>query len=698
MPSPARTWFLRYGGAVVAVGLATAARWALDPYMGGRQPLATFYFAIIAAAWLAGLGPSIVAGVLSIVSAVLFIPPLGSLRPDSAPDLVRIGMFAAVCSAFVGFAEAGRRARRRLELEAEERSRAEGALRASEIRLRQLADTMPQIVWTAVADGSVDYFNGRFYEYTGLTPERALAPVGWREIVHPEDLPSLAALRNEAVDRGEVFEAEVRLRDRAGGYRWHLLRSVPVHDEAGRLARRFGTATDIDDRRRVEEALRKGEQRLRLALDAARMVAWERDLRIGETFVSDSAVEVLGLPGGGLLPAEAVTATIHPDDLDTYAEAVAAATRDRSRYTVQIRVKRASDGAVIWAESRGEPIFGADGSIAGFAGVVIDITERRRAEEALLEADRRKDELLASLRESEDTFRTLADSIPQLAWMARPDGHLFWFNQRCYDYSGATFEQLEGWGWQSVHDPAELPRVLAKFKAAIEAGEPWEDTFPLRRRDGALRWHLSRALPLRDDQGRIVRWFGTNTDVTEQREMERVLREADRRKDEFLAMLAHELRNPLAPIRNALRLMARPGGPSGDDEAERAIAERQVVHLSRLVDDLMDVSRITTGKIELRKEAVDLAAVAARAVGAIRSTIEARGHAFESRAPGRADPAGGRPDPARAGLLEPPLERRQVHRPRRPDQALRRARGRRGGRPRRGHGDRHRARDAPEDL
>ena len=173
---------------------------------------------------------------------------------------------------------------------------------------------------------------------------------------------------------------------------------------------------------------------------------------------------------------------------------------------------RPSDGAVVWVESRGEPTLDADGSVVGFSGVVIDVTERRRAEEALREADRRKDELLASLRE------------------------------------------------------------------------------------------------------------------------------ADRRKDEFLAMLAHELRNPLAPIRNALRLMARPGGPSAEDEDDRAIAERQVVHLTRLVDDLMDVSRITAGKIELRKEAVDLVAVARRAIESIAATIEARGHAFEVSLPDRPIP------------------------------------------------------------
>jgi CheY-like chemotaxis protein len=143
-----------------------------------------------------------------------------------------------------------------------------------------------------------------------------------------------------------------------------------------------------------------------------------------------------------------------------------------------------------------------------------------------------------------------------------------------------------------------------------------------------MRWHLSRAIPVRDEQGQVVRWFGTNTDITDRMEMEEVLKDADRRKDEFLATLAHELRNPLAPIRNALHLMGRVEGDIRGVEADRAMAERQVAHLARLIDDLMDIARISRGKIELRKEAVDLAAVIQRAVESARSSLEERGHSL----------------------------------------------------------------------
>src|ERR1044072_1266897 len=125
----------------------------------------------------------------------------------------------------------------------------------------------------------------------------------------------------------------------------------------------------------------------------------------------------------------------------------------------------------------------------------------------------------------ERQFRTLANSIPQLAWMADRDGYIFWYNDRWYNYTGTTLEEMKGWCWQKVHHPDEVDRVVELIKVAFTTGEPWEDTFPLRSKSGEYRWFLSRALPIKDAEGRVVRWFGTNTDITEQRELEQALRE-----------------------------------------------------------------------------------------------------------------------------------------------------------------------------
>ncbi len=140
---------------------------------------------------------------------------------------------------------------------------------------------------------------------------------------------------------------------------------------------------------------------------------------------------------------------------------------------------------------------------------------RRRAEEAL--------------RERQEEFRALADRLPQLVWMAEPDGSIDWFNRRWYDYTGTTPEQMRGWGWRDVHHPDHIERAEASYREAVASGEVWEDTFPLKGKDGRYRWFLSRAVPILDDEGQIERWFGTNTDITEQRRAEARVKEAERR-------------------------------------------------------------------------------------------------------------------------------------------------------------------------
>ena len=177
---------------------------------------------------------------------------------------------------------------------------------------------------------------------------------------------------------------------------------------------------------------------------------------------------------------------------------------------------------------------------------------------------------------------------------------------------------------------AENVRV---WQQSLDTGEPFQFEHRFRRADGEYRWHLSRALPMRDAEGRIVMWIGSNTDIHEQRQTANQLRqlaadlsEADRRKNEFLAMLAHELRNPLAPIRNALQVMRLTGGNGEAVQSASEMMERQVGQMVRLVDDLLDVSRISRGKIELRRERVELASVVHHAVEAARPLCESMEH------------------------------------------------------------------------
>ncbi|WP_046243660.1 sensor histidine kinase [Hymenobacter terrenus] len=138
----------------------------------------------------------------------------------------------------------------------------------------------------------------------------------------------------------------------------------------------------------------------------------------------------------------------------------------------------------------------------------------------LAAANQQLQEVAAQLLRRNAEFTTLANAMPQLAWMAEPDGHLFWYNQRWYDYTGTTLEQMQGWGWEKVHQVGHLGPVTERWNKHLAAGQPWEDTFPLRRHDGEYRWFLSRAVPERNEQGEVTRWFGTNTDVTDMRQLQ----------------------------------------------------------------------------------------------------------------------------------------------------------------------------------
>ena len=304
-----------------------------------------------------------------------------------------------------------------------------------------------------------------------------------------------------------------------------------------------------------------------------------------------------------------------PSDRQREEDSILARLRAGERIEHFETIRVAKDGRRIDVSLTVSPVRDAQGSVIGASKVARDVTDRKRAEE--------------QFRASEERFRMLADNMSQLAWTCDATlGNVTWYNQRWLDYTGMAFEDMKGSNWRKVQHPDYVDRVIKSVMQSREDGKPWEDTFPMRGKDGTFRWFLSRAIPIRDVDGRIVRWFGTNTDITELREAQQALRDADRRKDEFLAVLAHELRNPLAPIRNSLNILRMSGHLDPMAERVGEMMERQVNHLVRLVDDLMEVSRITRGKIELRKERIEIAAVVRSAVETSRPVIDASEHRF----------------------------------------------------------------------
>ena len=322
---------------------------------------------------------------------------------------------------------------------------------------------------------------------------------------------------------------------------------------------------------------------------------------------SDETYRIFGYePGSVEVTNDLFFSHVHPDDQPRIQESVAAALRNDTAYEIENRIilRDGTEKVVYqWAEIERD----AEGRPRRLLGSCQDVTERRRAEE--------------SLRAGEARYRHLADSMPQLVWTADAGGKVDYYNSRAVEYAGIRQAGDGTWSWEPVVHPDELQLTVDAWRFAIENLAAYACEHRIRMADGSFRWHLSRALPMRGPDG-AVKWFGTATDVHALREAQEALRASDRSKDEFLATLAHELRNPLNPIRSAVQVLRIHGPDIPELRWCRDVIDRQVDHLTRLIDDLLDVSRITRGKLELRKQRVGLAEVLERAVESSRPLLD----------------------------------------------------------------------------
>ena len=260
-----------------------------------------------------------------------------------------------------------------------------------------------------------------------------------------------------------------------------------------------------------------------------------------------------------------------------------------------------------------------DGAIIGTVTSLVDLSERLRAEQSLVAVQRK--------------LEFVMDSMPQKIWTATPDAAIDYLNSQWLEYTGLEYDQIRDWSRTGFIHADDLAHTFASWQRGIASGKLIQIEHRFQRADGEYRWHISRCLPLRNVDGEIEMWVGSSTDIHDQRltvnELQKsaiALVAADGRKDEFLAMLAHELRNPLAPISNALQIMRLADSDAPAIELARRVIERQSNHMIRLVDELLDVSRISRGAIELRRATVDLLLLLRQAVETNLSAIEAAQH------------------------------------------------------------------------
>jgi PAS domain S-box-containing protein len=592
----------------VALAAAVLARWLLDPVMGDTLPLVTLFGAVAAAVWLGGYRPALVVAVIGyLVCSYLFIEPRGRFATDPA-TIVGFIAYLFTCALIVGIGEAMRAA----------------SLRANEqnellrVTLRSIGDA----VITTDMHGRVTYLNTVAESLTGWTQQTALGQpleTVFRIVNEatraPVDNPAIKALRQGIV----VGLANHTLLVRKDGTECAIDDSAaPIRDEFGQVSGCVLIFRDVTAERRL--AHEKTSQLMTARLLAS-IIESSEDAIISKSLDgviqswNASAERLFGYPARDAVGRH-ISLVIPPDRIaeeDRIIASLKAGQRIEHFETERVR----SDGERISVSLTISPIKDDAGNVVGASKIVRDITDRKR-----VEADREK-------------FVRLVETSTDFIGMCDLNGVPFFVNRAGLELVGLDdLEQARRTEVQSFFFPEDQHRVMNEFfPSVLERGHGEIEIRFRHFKTGEARWMAYKVLTLPDEAGRPVALATVSQDVTERKRLEDNLRrlagdlsDADRRKNEFLAMLAHELRNPLAPISNAARALRMGAGDRQAVQSAAEMLERQVSQMARLVDDLLDMSRITRGRIELRPERVELAPIVNQAAEAARALYRSLNH------------------------------------------------------------------------
>ena len=577
--------------AAFAIGL----RWVLDPWLGQRLPFITVFGVVAAAAWFGGPRPAFLATVLCFIACdYAFTDP-------NLPSLLVLGLYLITCSAVIWFAYVVRVAQRR-------------AVEREDV-LRVTLGSIGDAVITTDAQGAVALLNPVAETLTGWMQREA---AGQRletifRIVNettrePAENP-IARVLSTGATAGLANHTVLIARD--GTERTIDDSAAPIRDTSGRIVGCVLVFRDVTDRRRLEI---DNAERYRIARMLASIVESSDDAIIAKSL--DGVIQSWNVAAErifGYTAEEAVgrnIALIIPPERVAEENHIIGRLRKGERVDHFETVRRRKDGTRVDVSLTISPIRDAGGKVIGASKIARDITARKQAEELL--------------RENEERLRLALETgkLGVWEWDVRND-HISWTDSLhalhgvARDDFGASLDAMVA----LVH-PDDRGRVSEAIERSLNEGAPYELEFRTVKPGGEVIWIFTSATVTRHD-GRAVRMIGATMDITDRKRAEDALKTADRRKDEFLAVLAHELRNPLAPIRNAAQVLLMKASSDEDKKWSREVIGRQVHHMARLLDDLLDVSRLALNRFELRKERIELAEVIQSAVETSRPLVDA---------------------------------------------------------------------------
>ncbi|MCF2146808.1 PAS domain S-box protein [Desmonostoc muscorum LEGE 12446] len=496
-----------------------------------------------------------------------------------------------------------------------ERKQTEEQLRLSNERFQLAAAAVNCLIY------DWDLENDRIDRTEGLTKilgyslkEAPTTHQWWKEQIHPEDREGLIHHFHAIVSANENhYTVEYRARHKDQEYRYVLDQGVITRDASGQVIRAVGSTTDISDRKRAEFALQESEAKFRRIVESNIVGIYFGDFSGRVYEANDAFLETFGYTredlAGGIIRWNSMTPPEY-QTLDQQKIQELQVSGVCTPFEKEYLHKNGTRIPVLLGIARIEGTKDNGYSVC----FVLDLTQRKRAELAL--------------RESEERYRYLSNAMPQLVWICNPQGECEHLNERWYEFTGQSVDEAMGFGWTKTIHPDDTEAAMAGWTQALQTGELYQQEIRYQKHDGSSSWHLVRGVPIKDEQGSIIKWFGTSTDIDDRKHLEAERNQllqleqaaraqaeaANRTKDEFVAMVSHDLRSPLNAILGWVQLLRR----SKFDEANLPKAletiERNARSQEKLLEDLLNMSRILQGKLQLEVSQVNLGVVVGAAI------------------------------------------------------------------------------------
>jgi PAS domain S-box-containing protein len=484
-----------------------------------------------------------------------------------------------------------------------------------------LADNIAQLAWMADATGSIFWYNQQWYDYTGTTAEE-MQGWGWTKVHNPALVAGVRERYLRCIEAEQPWEDTFPLRRHDGQYRWFLSRARPIRDAAtGAVVRWCGTNTDVTELRQLQNQLGASEEELRIQAESIPQQVW--------TALPDGTVDFFNHRTAAYVgePMEKNGAAnwlsfVHPDDRATMQAHWAQAIASQRYYEASFRLRR-YDGQYRWFLGQAQARRAPGGQVLKWYGTNTDVHQQRVLQEQLLTSQAR--------------FQQLLETLPQMAWTATPDGATDYYNQRWYDFTGGTFEDLRSWGWEQFLHPDDLALTLQRWRHSLATGEPFEVENRWRNRQGQYRWFLTRAECLRDKTDAVTVWVGANTDVHEVKQVQEQLEAQNARLtrtnedlDNFVYTASHDLKQPINNMAGIFEELTRTAY-FRDPDAVKLISyfERALAQIFGTIDDLSAIVRGQRQQQEVPAEPVALAPLVAEVINSLQDQVTQTGAAFE---------------------------------------------------------------------